>query len=52
MSAEHTRLKLLRAKTKVFCAAHGLQQVIDFFLNAKEGNTLKLECGCRRKESQ
>jgi hypothetical protein len=47
---DHNRLNLLRTAAKAFCKSHGVQRVTDFFLNDKEGNTLELECGCRRKE--
>lgn len=49
-SETHNRLQLLRSHAKALCAEHGLQPVIDFFLNTIEGNVIKLECGCRRKE--
>lgn len=54
MSAEekqtHNRIHLLRTNAKAFCREHGVQRVRDYFVNETEGNTLELECGCRRKE--
>lgn len=47
---EHNRLQLLRSNVKTLCRSHGVQRVIDFFPNENEGNTVALECGCRRKE--
>jgi len=37
---------LRRSKTKLLCADHGLQRVLDFQPLAK---TVSLECGCKRE---
>lgn len=50
MSAEHTRLRILRAKTSAFCPEHKqLERVVDVF-NLSDAVVLKLSCGCRRSE--
>lgn len=46
----HNRLFVLRSRLKALCRTHGVQPVADYFVNAKDGNLLELECGCRRQE--
>lgn len=45
----HNRIRTLRTGVRVWCSTHGVQRVTDFFIS-ENGNTLALECGCRRRE--
>jgi hypothetical protein len=48
----HTRRELLFRKTKALCREHGLQAVTDAFPQRDGLLLMKLECGCRRSETQ